>query len=339
MKALFRSLILLLSLMAGQAAAHALDPGYLQIQSLDAANGGETYQIFWRKPDVKGKPMPIEARLPENCAPAMAPVDPRFDGRAWVQGWVASCPGGFGGRDLVIEGLESTRTDVLIRLDSGEASVTTRVTAARPSMVAPAVMSGRQVFTSYLGLGFEHILEGLDHLLFVFALLVLIRDPWRLAGAITAFTVAHSITLALATLGVLQVPSPPVEAIIALSIVLLAVEILRRRKGAEQLTEQYPWIISFSFGLLHGLGFAGALSEIGLPEGDIPLALLAFNLGVEAGQLTFVAVVLLAFAVLRAVLPRFANALHAPEAVGSLVMGYAIGGISVYWLAERVAGF
>lgn len=325
-------------LTAGQRAdAHALDPGYLEIQPLT----GDSYRVFWRKPTVQGKPMAIDARLPDTCHPARADGEPQFDGAAWVAAWVATCPGGLAGRRIVIEGLEATRTDVLLRLSTRDgAAQTVRLTADDTAYDVPRDLSGGQVFVSYLGLGFEHILEGLDHLLFVFALLVLIRSPGRLVGAITAFTVAHSITLALAALGWLTVPGPPVEAAIALSIVLLAVEILRQRDGGgDQLTQRFPWVVSFSFGLLHGLGFAGALAEIGLPQGDIPLALLAFNLGVEAGQLTFVAAVLAGYGMLKLLWPRLVALVRSPGAPGTVALGYGIGLISTYWLAERVAGF
>ncbi len=329
-------LIALLLVPGGRAAeAHALDPGYLNIQNL----GGDSWRVFWRKPAVKGVPMQIDAILPANCQPGDG-GQARFDGAAYVAQWVAQCPGGLAGAPITISGLEATQTEVLVRIEDADATtLTVRLTPGEVSFVVPEDLSTGQVFTTYLGLGFTHILEGIDHLLFVFALLVLIQSPGRLIGAITAFTVAHSITLALATLGVLRVPSPPVEAAIALSIVLLAVEILRRGKPGQQLTANYPWIISFSFGLLHGLGFAGALAQIGLPDGDIPMALLAFNLGVEAGQLSFVAAVLLIFGLARLVGPRLVEGLRAPGTPGSTVMGYAIGALSVYWLVERVAAF
>ncbi len=315
--------------------AHALDPGYVSLQQMP----GDAWRVFWRKPTVKGTPMAIEVRLPENCAPAMGET-PKFDGKAWVSQWIANCEGGLAGGEITIEGLEKTRTDVLLRIQHSDGKViTARMTPEQTFFDIPAELSSGQVFWSYLVLGFEHILEGLDHLLFVFALLVLIQSPGRLVGAITAFTVAHSITLAAASLGLLSVPSPPVEAAIALSIVLLAVEILKRGTGRALLTENYPWLVAFLFGLLHGLGFAGALSEIGLPDGDIPLALLAFNLGVEAGQLTFVAGVLAIFGTLRLVWPRLVEAFRAPRAPGTLALGYAIGCVSVFWLAERVAAF
>ena len=320
----------------GVSHAHALDPGYLDVQVLS----GDSWRVFWRKPNVKGSPMNINARLPDVCDPPTKHGQPRFDGTAWVAQWVATCPGGLAGQRIVIEGLETQQTDVLIRIAGDDGTtLTARLTPDAPFFEVPVEMSTGQVFVGYLALGFEHILEGFDHLLFVFALLVLIRSPGRLVGAITAFTLAHSLTLALATLGVLRVPGPPVEAAIALSIVLLAVEILRAGAVGKPLVQQYPWIISFSFGLLHGLGFAGALSGIGLPQGDIPMALLAFNLGVEVGQLTFVAAVLGLYGALRLILPGLIVQIRSPGAPGTRAMGYAIGGMSVYWLAERVAGF
>lgn len=319
----------------GNSRAHALDPGYLSLTHIS----GDNWRVFWRKPTIGTAPMEIDARLPDQCRPERGP-DPRFDGRAWVAEWLTICADPLPGSTLVIEGLEDTRTDVLIRIATPEGAVlTSRVTAADPVLRIPAQLSALEVFGQYLVLGWEHILEGLDHLLFVFALLMLVQSPKRLVGAITAFTVAHSITLAAASLGFLSVPSPPVEAAIALSIVLLAVEILKQGAGKADLTATYPWLVAFLFGLLHGLGFAGALSEIGLPEGDIPLALLAFNIGVELGQLTFVAAVLAVFAGLRRLAPMLARGLHAPGAPGTQVLGYAIGGVSVFWLTERVAGF
>ncbi|MEM7320109.1 MAG: HupE/UreJ family protein [Pseudomonadota bacterium] len=329
-------LVLLLQFWSVTAQAHALDPGYLQIQHL----GGEAWQVFWRKPDVNGNPMDIQARLPVNCTPSSPPQEARFDGSAWSTQWIAICPDGLGGQRVEIAGLDTTNTEVLVRLGDAQGTTRTfRLTPAETGLTVPETLTGWGISRSYFGLGFDHILEGWDHLLFVFALLVLIRNPWRLAAAITAFTLAHSLTLALATLDLVRVPSQPVEAVIALSIVLLAVEILRRRQGGMQLTQRFPWILAFSFGLLHGLGFAGALGEIGLPQDDVPLALLAFNLGVEAGQLAFVAVVLAVFTAIRALMPRLSQALRDPRSLATIALGYGIGGVATYWLAERVSGF
>jgi hydrogenase/urease accessory protein HupE len=318
-----------------EARAHALQPGYLELQPL----GGDTWRVLWRKPDVKGTPMTIDARLPKTCTPA-GPPPVQFDGAAWLASWVATCPGGLAGGDIVIDGLELTNTDVLVRyeLTPGQGR-TRRLTAQETGFSVPAKASLWGVFASYLELGTTHILEGFDHLLFVFALLLLITDRRRLIGAITAFTVAHSLTLAASTLGWLALPGPPVEAIIALTIMFLAAELVQRRAGAPRLSERYPWLVSFAFGLLHGFGFAGALAEIGLPADDVPLALLDFNLGVEAGQLAFVAAVLAAAAVLSRLLPRALAAVAQPAGRGYLSLAYAIGGLSAFWFIERIASF
>lgn len=321
--------------MAFQATAHELDPGYLDIREIET----NTYQVFWRKPDVRGRPMQIEVRLPGNCTPQSGP-DSVSDGTAWQSHWIAVCDQGLSGKHLSVDGLASQKTDVLIRLQAMDASpVTKRLTASQTTLLIPEQQSTLQVGWTYGVLGFDHILEGWDHLLFVFALVLLIRRKRRLVGAITAFTVAHSITLALAALGHVSIPGPPVEAIIALSVVFLAIEILKREETELRLSERAPWMVAFSFGLLHGLGFAGALQDIGLPEVDIAMALLAFNLGVEAGQLAFVGVVLAAGYVLKAVLAKL-NVLSVRLVTSAnLAAGYAIGTVATFWVAERIYGF
>ncbi|MEW2918352.1 HupE/UreJ family protein [Ruegeria sp. ANG10] len=311
---------------------HALEPGYLDLRQLTSG----TWQVLWRIPDVNGHPMGIDAILPEACAPSHGPP-PIFDSVAWVSSWVTECAAEIEGHTVTIRGLERQNNDVLLRVQPLDSAIATlRFTPEEPTLTLPMDPTTWSVFISYFWLGFEHILEGWDHLLFVFALFILVRDPWRLVGAVTAFTVAHSITLAMATLGVLHVPAAPVEAVIALSIVFLALEILKHKEGRIRLSEQYPWIVCFCFGLLHGLGFAGALSEIGLPSQDIPAALLAFNLGVEAGQLTFIAGLSVGMFLWRQV-ARF-NPSRLSE-VTRPITGYLIGSVSVYWLIERVSGF
>ncbi|MBO9446306.1 HupE/UreJ family protein [Ruegeria sp. R14_0] len=325
-------LALWLLLAAQTSHAHALDPGYLDLRQL-ATN---TWQVLWRKPDVNGQPMDIDAVLPSQCSEPRGP-EPRSDGSAWIATWVVDCTGGLASQIITIEGLERQRNDVLLRVQPLSSSPATfRFTPDAPSLTIPERPTTWSVLGSYFQLGFEHILEGWDHLLFVFALFVLVRDPWRLVGAVTAFTVAHSITLALATLGVLHVPGPPVEAVIALSIVFLALEILNHKDGTLRLSEKYPWIVCFCFGLLHGLGFAGALAEIGVPSDDLFAALLAFNLGVEAGQLLFIGALSAVILAWRFVLPTVSKAI-APAVIP--VTGYAIGCVSMYWLVERVSGF
>jgi hydrogenase/urease accessory protein HupE len=190
------------------------------------------------------------------------------------------------------------------------------------------------VASTYVSIGIGHILLGFDHLLFVLALVMIVKSTRRLLVTVTAFTVAHSITLSLATLGVLHGPGPPVEASIALSIVFVASEIIHQRQGREGLTARSPWVVAFAFGLLHGLGFAGALAEVGLPENSIPLALLFFNIGVEVGQVLFIVAVLATYRLLAKLLAgRFDLARLTP------VPAYAIGALASYWLFERVSGF
>lgn len=328
-------LLFLLLLPTGPAAAHALQPGYLELTAL----GGETWRVFWKKPAVAGGPMAIDAILPAQCD-RRSSDDARFEGAAFVTQWIANCPGGLAGGEIAIRGLEKTRTDVLVRyeLAPGEAHAK-RLTSLEPAFLVPEAPGFFELARSYFGLGVEHILEGADHLLFVFGLLLLIRDRWRLVGAITAFTLAHSLTLAAAALGWFVVPAPPVEAVIALSIMFLASELLRRKEGELHFSERYPWSVAFTFGLLHGLGFARALLDVGLPAGDVPLALLTFNLGVEAGQLLFITAVLLLAAPLRWFVPKTFAAAGAPGSLGQLGAGYAIGGVAAFWFVSRIAAF
>ncbi|MGF1562111.1 MAG: HupE/UreJ family protein, partial [Geminicoccaceae bacterium] len=208
---------------------------------------------------------------------------------------------------------------------------TLRVSQSAPSVVIPMTPSPLDVALSYTRLGFEHILEGLDHLLFVAGLLLLVDGAGRLIKTITAFTLAHSITLALATFGYLSLPPKPVEAVIALSIVFLAVEVIKAQRGERSLMRQAPWLIAFVFGLLHGLGFAGALGDIGLPQGDVPLALVAFNIGVELGQLAFVALFLITVALAR----RLAVS---PGRRATTVGAYGVGAIAGSWFIDRLLG-
>ncbi|MEP2533080.1 HupE/UreJ family protein [Shimia sp.] len=320
---------------AGSAHAHALEPGYLELKPMSE----NTWRVFWSRPDVQGRPMAIDAVLPEDCEMRQGP-SPRFDGSAWTTQWVTRCSNGMQDSALVIQGLELTQTDVLVRYELVAGDVATkRLVPDETGFVLSVTTGWAEVLWAYLTLGFDHILDGIDHLLFVFALLLLIPDRWRLIGAITAFTVAHSITLAAATLGLVALPSAPVEAIIALSIMFLATELVKRQAGSPRVSERYPWIVSFSFGLLHGFGFAGALGEIGLPQGDVPLALLSFNLGVEAGQLAFVACVFVLAELLRRVVPRLVKNAVTPGAPVAIVLAYGIGAVSAYWFLDRLAGF
>jgi hydrogenase/urease accessory protein HupE len=242
---------------------------------------------------------------------------------------------GLTGTRIDIVGLQATITDVLVRVQMLDGSYsTTLVRPSKPWIEIATSRSSLEVATAYLMHGIEHILFGYDHLLFVLALILIVRSGRVLLVTVTAFTVAHSITLSLATLGVVHVPGPPVEATIALSILLLACEIIRSDRGQPSLTAQWPWLVAFSFGLLHGFGFASALTEIGLPRGDIPLALFAFNVGVEAGQLIFIAAVLVALQCAQWLkFPAFVERHARP------ITTYAIGIMAAYWFIERLVGF
>ncbi len=281
------------------------------------------------------------SRSRRGCRPACTETSPRdwqAIAGATVERWLIDCgAAGLEAGEVSIGGLELTLTDVLLRVEWRDGARYSTVLRPEAPAARPDRSEGEGKATvpaaGFLRLGVEHILGGVDHLLFVLCLVLLVDGARRLLVTITAFTLAHSVTLALATLGAVRVPSRPVEASIALSIVLLAVELVRRWRGDAGLTARSPWLVSFAFGLLHGLGFAGALSEVGLPPGDIPLALLLFNVGVEVGQVAFVAVVLGALAAgrwligrVRLVLPRWSP----------LVPAYAIGCVAAAWLLERV---
>lgn len=236
------------------------------------------------------------------------------------------------GQTLQINNLDRTMVDVLVNVKylNGE-QVTLMLKPDQTQEVLPGKTEPWSVVKTYTVLGIEHIIFGIDHLLFVLALIIITKGLRKIIKTVTAFTLAHSITLSLAVLGVVNFPGPPVEAVIALSIVFLAVEILKKAQGKESLTSQKPWLVAFSFGLLHGFGFARALAEVGLPQSEIPLALAFFNVGVELGQIAFVLVVSLALGLLaiRRNWPIYWKKIPA----------YAIGSVAAFWLIERIAGF
>lgn len=271
--------------------------------------------------------LPIHPSLPKDAETISIPRTERLFG-AEVKRWSIRVPHGLDGWEVSVHGLSSTMVDVLVRVAFRDGRVVSRLLRPdAPSFVFTQETAGPAA-GGYFVLGVEHILFGIDHLLFVLALVLIVRGVGLLVKTITAFTIAHSITLALATLGAVHMPSAPVEAVIALSIVFVASEILRRRRGELGWTERAPWVVAGAFGLLHGFGFAGALSQVGLPANDIPLALLFFNLGVEAGQLGFVVVTFGVIALLRR--------LRLPE-WSSILPPYAIGGVAMFWVIQRIA--
>ncbi len=314
---------------------HALEPGYLELRLIDK----DRYAVLWKIPAVRGRPMAIAARLPARCTPRM-PGQLFWHGGAYVSRWTASCPGGLEAGLIHIDGLQRTSTDVLVRFDFADGtSEAHRLTAGDPSFQVPRQPSRLDVVRTYSLLGIEHILSGIDHLLFVLALLLLVQGLRRVIVTVTAFTIAHSLTLAGATLGFVHLPGPPVEAVIALSIFFVAAEIIHSRRGQPGqpgLTERYPWAIAFVFGLLHGFGFAGALAEVGLPQKSIPIALLFFNLGVEIGQLFFIAAVFAVTIVFR----RISTGFKLPHPAWTRALpAYAIGSAAAFWVIQRIAAF
>jgi hydrogenase/urease accessory protein HupE len=306
--------------------AHEVRPGFLELRAV-ATN---VFLMTWKVPALGTFRLGIEPRLPDSCHTVGQPTTMQAGG-AFIEYGRVTCTYGLGGQRIAIDRLDATLTDVLVRVESIDGSVrTARLTPSAPSFIVPEQPGPFMVLRAYVGLGVEHILFGIDHLLFVLCLLLLVKSLRQLLATITAFTLAHSITLAAATLGFIHVPTAPVEATIALSIVFLASELVRGETGRGAVTRSYPWLVAFSFGLLHGLGFAGALAEVGLPQGEIPLALFAFNAGVELGQLAFVATVLTLVRLIRVVPLRL-------PAWGPAATGYSIGSVAAFWVMARLA--
>ena len=306
------------------AGAHEVRPGYLELR----ATASDRYQVFWKQPALGEMRLRIDPVFPAGCSVAGEPTRQLVQG-AFLDRMTIVCDGGLAGRTVGIAGLEATLTDVLVRVELADGRVQTELLKpSRPSfVVAGSGPSGSAA--SYFTLGVEHILLGVDHLLFVLGLMLLVTGRWLLFKTITAFTLGHSVSLALATLGVVSVPGPPLNAAIALSIVFLAAEIVRHRRGERHLTARYPWIVAGAFGILHGLGFAAALTALGLPASAVPLALLFFNLGVEAGQVLFIVLVLAMLAswrVLGVRWPTWATA----------VPIYAMGIVAAVWFVGRL---
>ena len=328
MRCLFLTLILLFSV-AGPVSADEIRPGYLELNTTD----GSAYSVKWKVPMKGDLVLSLNPVLPDVCSERTPPSSMQTGG-AMITRWSLSCPGGIFGKHIRIDGLENTMTDVLVRLVHQDGfTQMVRLTPGETGFEIAAEPSNLDVIQVYTALGIEHILIGVDHLLFVFALLLIVNGLRRLVGTITAFTVAHSITLAAATMGYVHVAQAPVEAVIALSILFLATEIIHNRQGNPGIAKRFPWLVAFIFGLLHGFGFAGALAEIGLPEQSIPLALLFFNVGVELGQLLFVATVVAAGWVLRKLFTE--RALTGGEVAAS----YLIGGTAAFWVIERTYSF
>lgn len=328
MKIITKHLILFLALLIGCSVwAHEIRPAYLQITQIDDQN----YQVLWKVPAMGDMVLKIYPefdsgfKLSENglAKPATEFV---------INNYLLTGQSDLSGSNLTIVNLKKTMVDVLVSITylNGE-NTTLMLHPKTPSVILPGKTRKWQVVQSYTILGIEHIWFGIDHLLFVLALIIITTGFKKIVKTITAFTLAHSITLSLAVLGYANLPGPPVEAVITLSIVFLAYEMVKLHHGKPSLTAQKPWLVAFSFGLLHGFGFAGALTEVGLPQSEIPLALAFFNIGVELGQIVFVVAV-------SAILYVLALKKDWPL-VAKKVPAYAIGTLAAFWTIERVIGF
>lgn len=312
------------ALAAGAADAHEARPGFLELRE----TGPETYSFLWKKPTGGEMEIQIAPMVPDGCRLATPDRQQLTPGVMIVRGTL-QCSGGLAGKIIAIAGLEATITDVLVRLHHADGRLESHLLRpANPSVTLGAVTSASARALGYVQLGVQHILLGVDHLLFVLGLLLIVSDRWMLVKTITSFTVAHSITLAIATLGYASAPLAPLNAAIALSILFLGPEIVRRWRGETSFTIRHPWVVAFAFGLLHGFGFASGLTAMGLPKAEIPLALLLFNVGVEVGQVAFVLLVILlerSFRVLEVRWPRLIARLP----------GYSVGTLGAYWTIQR----
>ncbi len=317
----------LMALLTGPAAAHEVRPVFADFLE----TGPGLYEVTWRVPVSNGAALPVGLRFPADCAAREGHA--RESGGAAVTRISLRCPQGLVGSKIVLDGLSHTMVDGLVRMQFASGEVATKlVHPADPVFVAPAASGPLGVLRIYVSLGITHILNGYDHLLFVLALVLFVRSPRRLLTSATAFTVAHSITLSFAALGVIRVPPPPIEALIAVSILLLAVELVRTVDDPSRASGFRPPGLAFTFGLLHGLGFASALAKIGLPQREIPLALFGFNVGVEIGQVAFIFVLLGIGCLFRRL-----NRLSRRKA--SLAGAYVIGSLAAFWTIARIASF
>ncbi len=312
--------------LATGALAHEIRPALLDITERREGQ----FHVLWKVPVLANKALSIAPRFPASLRLLGQPTVQHLPGARIERMRFQSDGSPLAGQTIAIDRLSENQIDVLVQVNLADGSNHSAILRPKsPSFEVPERESYGGVAWSYLQMGTTHILSGVDHLLFVLALMLIVPNYWALFKTITAFTVAHSLSLGLVTLGFLQVPSGPTEAVIALSILFLAVEVVHKHRGKVNLTERHTWLVAFTFGLVHGLGFAGALNQVGLPDHAIPLALLMFNIGVECGQILFLGAVLAIVAVLRRLPFQF------PQ--GSWrAMPYAIGSAAAFWTIDRV---
>jgi hypothetical protein len=327
MKRLPAILVVLLMAIAAAARAHEARPAYLEVRE----TGPGRYELLWRTPVLAGMRLPIALQMPEGVRNLKEPTVQELTDSLVERRTIDAGPGGLAGKRIEFPGLQATITDVLVRVELADGRKwSTIVHPSKPWVEITAAQGKVAVVGSYVVHGIRHITFGADHLLFVLGLLLIVKDRWTLVKTITAFTVAHSLTLAIATFGYAEAPVLPLNAAIALSIFFLGPEIVRAWRGGTSFTIEHPWVVAFVFGLIHGFGFASALTSAGLPRADLPLALFGFNVGVEIGQVGFVLLVLLlerSFRLLEIQWPRWVQALP----------GYAVGALGAFWTIQRTA--
>ena len=325
-----RARLLFLALLfagSGRVLAHEARPAYLEIKETSAGH----YDILWRTPVLSGMRLPVVLQLPKDVVNVKEPTVQELSDSLLERRSIDAGPGGLAGKRIEFVGLQGTITDVLVRIELKDGRKWTTIVRPSQSWVEIAAAQGPvAVMGAYVVHGIRHIAFGADHLLFVLGLLLIVKDRWMLVKTVTAFTVAHSLTLAIATFGYAEAPILPLNAAIALSIFFLGPEIVRSWRGQTSFTIRHPWVVAFLFGLIHGFGFASALTSAGLPRQDLPLALLGFNVGVEIGQVGFILLVLgleRAFRALQIRWPRWVEALP----------GYAVGTLGAFWTIQRTA--
>ena len=304
--------------------AHEVRPSFLHMTQLS----GDDYSVLWKVPARGDAVLKLDLEFPKSCA-SSTPKRIVRDTASVVQRWQITCTEDIAGARIVVRGLETTAVEMIGRIDwMGRVPQSVRLTGGENGFELSTQGTLTEVARNYGLFGFTHIWEGWDHLLFLTALMLLVRSLRQILWAVTSFTIAHSITLALAVLQIVHVPSGLVETMIALSIVFVAAEALRSGTGVKTLAIERPWLVSFAFGLLHGLGFAGALTEAGLPPDAVGPALLFFNLGVEAGQVAFVLAVLTLLSIIAAMRPSM-------DATMRRSALYVAGTAGAFWTFER----
>ena len=309
------------------ASAHEARPAYLGVKEIAPGK----FSVLWRVPVLAGMRLPVVLKLPDDVKNLREPNVQELADSFLERRWIDAGPRGLAGKRIEFPGLQLTITDVLAHVEMLDGRKWTTIAhPSQPWVEISASQTWLGVAGTYIVQGTRHILFGADHMLFVLGLLLIVTNRWMLLKTVTAFTVAHSITLAVATLGYAEVPVTPLNAAIALSILFLGPEIVRSWRGETSFTIRHPWVVAFAFGLLHGFGFASALTTAGLPRQELPLALVSFNFGVELGQVSFIGLILAlerSFRILEVSWPRWAQALP----------GYTVGSLGAFWTVQRVA--